>query len=156
MTETIRHITRIANTDLKGTQQALYALPHVKGIGLMYAHAVFKVAGIDGTRKIGTLTDEELKRVEDIIKNPTKFGIPEWLLDRRKDPETGQDKHLVTNDLIFVQDNDVKQMKKMKCWKGVRHMLGQPVRGQKTRSNFRKGKGNVMGVRVASKKSGTT
>lgn len=156
MTETLRHITRIANTDLKGTQQTLYALPNVKGIGLMYAHAVCKVAGIDGARKIGSLTDEELKRIEDIIKNPTKFGIPEWLLDRRKDPETGLDKHLVTNDLIFVQDNDIKLMKKMKCWKGVRHMLGQPVRGQKTRSNFRKGKGNVMGVKVTSKKSGTT
>jgi small subunit ribosomal protein S13 len=156
MTETLRHITRIANTDLKGTQQILYALPYVKGIGLMYSHAVCKVAGIDGSRKIGSLTDEELKRIEEIVKNPTKFGIPEWLLDRRKDPETGLDKHLVTNDLIFVQDNDIKLMKKMKCWKGVRHMLGQPVRGQKTRSNFRKGKGNVMGVKVASKKSGTT
>ncbi|MEK6849550.1 MAG: 30S ribosomal protein S13 [Nanoarchaeota archaeon] len=156
MAETIRHITRVANTDMKGTQQTLYALPNVKGIGLMYSHAVCKVAGIDGNRKIGTLTDEELKRIEDIIKNPLKFGIPEWMLDRRKDPETGLDKHLVTNDLIFVQDNDIKLMKKMKCWKGVRHMLGQPVRGQKTRSNFRKGKGNVMGVKLTSKKSGTT
>jgi small subunit ribosomal protein S13 len=156
MADNIRHIVRIANTDLKGTKHILHALANIKGVGVMYANAVCAVSGTEPRRKVGTLTDEEVRRMDEIIKNPLKFGIPEWLLDRRKDPETGQDKHLVTNDLIFAQENDVKMMKKMKTWKGVRHMMGLPVRGQKMRSHFRKNKGNVMGVKVASKKSGTT
>ncbi len=155
MTE-MKHIVRIANTDLKGTKQMLPGLADIKGIGFMYANAVCSVAGIDVHRKLGTLTDEEARRLDEIAKNPVKFGIPEWLVNRRKDPETGIDKHVLTNDLLFIQENDVKMMKKMKSWKGIRHMLGQPVRGQKTRSNFRKGKGNVMGVKVTSKKSSTT
>jgi small subunit ribosomal protein S13 len=156
MAENVRHIVRIANTDLKGTKHTLYALADIKGVGVMYGNAVCAAAGIDTTRKVGTLTDEEVRRMDEIIKNPTKFGIPEWMLDRRKDPETGVDKHIVTNDLLFIQENDIKMMKKMKSWKGVRHMQGAPVRGQRTRSNFRKNKGNVMGVRVAAKKSGTS
>ena len=152
----LKHIVRIANTDLKGTKQTAIALSDVKGIGIMLAHALCQTANIEGARAAGSLTDAELHRIDEILKEPTKFGIPDWLLNRRKDPETGTHRHLVTNDMVFVQENDVKMMKKMKSWKGVRHMLGQPVRGQKTRSNFRKGKGNVMGVKVASKKSGTT
>ncbi|HSU73284.1 MAG TPA: 30S ribosomal protein S13 [Candidatus Binatia bacterium] len=156
MAENLRHIVRIANTDLKGTKHILYALADIKGVGVMYANAVCAVAGTDTRRKVGSLTDEEVRRMDEIIKNPLKFGIPEWLLDRRKDPETGIDKHVVTNDLVFVQENDVKMMKKMKSWKGIRHILDLPVRGQRVRSNFRKNKGNVMGVKVATKKSGTT
>ena len=152
----VKHIVRIANTDLKGTKQIVIALSDVKGIGMMFAHALCQVGNLDGRRAVGTLTDAELQRIDEILKQPTKFGIPDWLLNRRQDPELGANRHMVTNDMIFVQENDVKMMTKMKCWKGVRHMLGQPVRGQKTRSKFRKNKGNVMGVRVASKKGGTT
>ena len=43
----------------------------------------------------------------------------------------------------------MKTQKKIKGYKGIRHMLGQPVRGQRTRGNFRKNKGKVMGVKLA-------
>ena len=156
MAEQLRHIVRVANTDLKGAKHILYALAAIKGVGVMYANAVCADAGMDPTRKTGSLTDEEVRRVDEIVKEPLKFGIPEWLLDRRRDPVTGKDTHLVSNDLQFAKENDIKMMKKIKTWKGVRHMTDQPVRGQSTRSNFRRNKGNVMGVKVASKKSGTT
>ena len=93
------------------------------------------------------MSEAETKRIEEVIVNPLKFGIPSWMLNRRKDMETGEDRHLVVNDLIFTQETDVKMMKKMRTYKGVRHMLGGPVRGQRTRSNFRKNKGKVMGVK---------
>jgi small subunit ribosomal protein S13 len=55
--------------------------------------------------------------------------------------------HLITTELDLTIDNDLKRMKKVKSYKGVRHMLGQPVRGQRTKSNFRKNKGKVsLGV----------
>ena len=49
--------------------------------------------------------------------------------------------------MSFTQDNDIKMLKKIKSYKGIRHSLGLPVRGQRTRSNFRKNKGKVMGVK---------
>ena len=49
--------------------------------------------------------------------------------------------------MAFTQDNDIKMMKKMRSYKGIRHSLGLPVRGQRTKSNFRKNKGKVLGVR---------
>ena len=92
------------------------------------------------------------EKIEEIIKEPSKYKIPSWLFNRRKDPEDNQDKHLIGSNLTFTQENDVKMMKKMKSYKGIRHMLGLPVRGQRTRSNFRKNKGNVLGVK---RKEGT-
>jgi small subunit ribosomal protein S13 len=56
---------------------------------------------------------------------------------------------------MFTKDNDIKLMRKIKSYKGTRHSAGQPVRGQRTKSNFRKSKGKVMGVkRKAGAKSG--
>ena len=156
MADNYKHLVRIANTDLNGSKQTLYALTHVKGVGHMYAHAVCVVAGMDPRRKLGQLTDEEVRRIDEIVKNPLKFGIPEWAVNRRRDPSSGQNMHILTNDLIFITENDIKMMKKMKTWKGIRHIQGQPVRGQSTRSNFRANKGKVMGVKVSSRKTGTT
>jgi small subunit ribosomal protein S13 len=122
-------------------------LARVKGVGINLAHAACRVANVPVEKKAGTLSDTEVKRIDEILKNPAAAGIPAWLLNRRKDPETGQQRHVLSGDLQFAVENDIKIMKKIKCYKGVRHMLGQPVRGQRTRSNFRKNKGKVLGVK---------
>ena len=62
------------------------------------------------------------------------------MVNRRKDIETGEDRHLVGVDLKFMQEQDIKRMIKIKSYKGVRHMFGLPVRGQRTRSSFRGGR----------------
>ena len=147
-----KHLVRIANTDLKGEKAIVYALKDVRGIGVPFAHAICSVLGIDGLSKIGNITDTDMKRIDDVIKLPTKHGIPPWMFNRRLDMETGENKHVVTNDLIFHKDNDIKFMKRIKTYKGVRHSLNQPVRGQRTRSNFRANKGKVVGVKTAGKK----
>ena len=55
--------------------------------------------------------------------------------------------HLINTDLDLSKDGDIKRMKKVKSYKGLRHTWGLPVRGQRTRSNFRKNKGKVsLGV----------
>ena len=54
--------------------------------------------------------------------------------------ETGNDGHLLTSDLDFTKDNDIKRMRKIKSYRGNRHTRGLPVRGQRTRGSFRKGK----------------
>ncbi len=143
----LRLLVRIANTDLDGKKTIAFTLANIKGVGIPFAHAACRVAKISVTKKAGALSESEIKKLEEVIKDPIKAGMPAWLVNRRYDVDTGQDKHLISGDLQFVIDNDIKMMKKMKSYRGVRHSLGQPVRGQRTRSNFRKNKGKVMGVR---------
>jgi small subunit ribosomal protein S13 len=140
MTEQVKGIVRISGVDVKGENLLFTSLIRIKGVGGPFANAICRVNNLDRNKKIGSLTDEEIKKIEETMKNPAKFGIPRWMLDRRKDLETGEDRHLVGTDLKFMQEQDVKRMISMKSYKGVRHMFGLPVRGQRTRSSFRKGR----------------
>ncbi len=146
----LKHLVRIANTDLEGNKLIVFALSNIKGVGIPFANAACRIAGISVNKKAGALSEAEVKKLEEVVKNPVKAGFPPWMINRRFDTETGQNKHLLSADLQFTIENDIKTMKKIKCYKGVRHILGQPVRGQRTRSNFRKNKGKVMGVRRSS------
>lgn len=148
-----RHIVRIANTDLDGNKPICHALRKIKGIGFMFANAICNSTGIDKDKKTGNLTESDIKRLDEVIKNPAKHGFPAWLFNRRNDYDTGEDKHLITSDIKFTIENDIKMLRMIKAYRGVRHSLGLPTRGQKTRSNFRKNKGNVLGVK-RSKKTG--
>lgn len=141
-----KHIIRVVNVDLPGDKPIHWALTNIKGIGINFADAVCSLAQVPKEVKAGNVTEEQIKRLNDIITNPLKNGIPSWMINRRKDAETGEDKHLITGTLTYVQDNDIKMMKKMRSYKGIRHIHGQPVRGQRTRSNFRRNKGKVVGV----------
>ena len=147
-----KHLVRIANTDLEGKKAVVYALKDINGVGVPLGHAVCYVANIDGLSKIGDLSDAQIQKLEEIVRAPGKFGIPSWLFNRQMDLDTGEHKHLVSNDLIFQRENDLKLLKRIKCYRGVRHMQNAPVRGQRTRSNFRANKGKVMGVRTGGAK----
>jgi len=135
-----RYILRIANTDLNGEKPIVMALQKIKGVSHMYASAMCYVCGIDKRKKAGDLTEAEEKRLNDMIRTPRQAGIPEWMLNRRNDPEVGEDVHLIGSDIAYVRENDIKRMKKVKSNKGMRHAAGLPVRGQRTKSNFRKNK----------------
>lgn len=142
-----KHLVRIANTDLDGNKPLYYALTKIKGIGYIFANAILSATKIERKKKTGYLTDGEVKLIDDILKNPLKHKLPAWLFNRKRDFESGDDSHLTGGDLDFYKENDIKLMKKIKCYKGVRHIYGLPVRGQRTKSNFRKNKGKVMGVK---------
>lgn len=140
-----RHIVRIANTDLDGNKKIVDAMRKIKGVGFSFANALCQLAQVDAMKKAGYLVPEEVKRIDETIANTSKLA-PAWLLNRRKNAEDGTDKHLTGADLTFAQENDIRFMMQIRSYKGVRHSLGAPVRGQRTRSNFRKNKGKVMGV----------
>lgn len=152
--ENYKHIVRVVNTDLDGSKPILHSIRKIKGIGAMYANMVCTLAKVDKTKKTGTLTESDVAKLDDVIKNPAKYHVPTWMMNRRKDYESGEDMHLITSNLDFHSGNDVKMMRKIKSYKGVRHSLGQPTRGQRTKSNFRRNKGKVMGVTKA--KPGST
>jgi len=145
--ENFRHIVRINNTDLKGEKKIGHQLTKIKGIGFMFANFVCHAAKIDTEKKAGDLSDEEIKKIDEIIKDPLKYNVPDWMINRRKEIETGEKRHLTTSDLTFAVETDIRRMRKIKTYKGMRHSIGQPVRGQRTRSNFRRNKGKVMGVK---------
>jgi len=61
------------------------------------------------------------------------------MLNRNGDMNTGENKHIIMNDLIFAVTQDVDREKKMYSWKGYRHAYGQKVRGQRTKNTGRSG-----------------
>ena len=62
------------------------------------------------------------------------------MFNRRKDPQTRRDTHLITSDLDIRVKEDIELMKETRSWKGIRHSLGLKVRGQKTKTSARKGR----------------
>ncbi|MDH5482747.1 MAG: 30S ribosomal protein S13 [Candidatus Bathyarchaeota archaeon] len=145
MSQEFRHILRIIDTDVDGTLKASYALTKIRGISLNLANAILKKAEVNPEVRSGFLTETEIERIEGIISEPTKHGLPSWLLNRRKDLETGKDMHLITADLVLRSKMDIDQMKEMKSWRGYRHAYGLKVRGQRTKTTGRKGK--ALGVK---------
>ena len=140
-------IVRILHTDIIGRKQLYTGLTKIKGVSWSFANAICNKLCLDKKRKISSLKSEEIEKIQNFIKNPE---LPAFLLNRRKDLDTGNDMHLLTTDLELRKEFDVKRLKKIRSYRGLRHALGQPTRGQRTRSHFRQ-KGKVVGVIKKSK-----
>ncbi len=138
------NIIRVAETNLDGSKPVRLAIQRIRGVGNMFGNAVSIVSRF-GDRKLESLSQEELKKLVEIIQNPEKFAIHSWMFNRRKDPIKGMDRHLGASTLEFAMKMDINEMKKLKTYKGIRHSYGLPVRGQRTRGSFRKGK--AVGVK---------
>jgi len=153
----IKVLIRVLNTDLDGEKSLISELKKIKGISHTMSKAICTVSGYDPDLKLGSLKEPDIQKIEDIIREPIKFGVPNFLVNRRKDVESGKDLHMSAVDLETSRRFDIQRMVDLKTYKGVRHMLGLPVRGQRTRSSFRKGR--VVGVirkevKIAMKKTG--
>jgi small subunit ribosomal protein S13 len=141
-------LVRISSKDIEGKSSVYSGLTKIKGVSWGVSNAICKKLGIDKNKKIGALTDTEIKKIEDFLKNPE---LPEFLLNRRKDLETGEDKHLTGVGLEFRKDFDLKRLKMIKCYRGIRHMMGLPMRGQRTKSNFRRNRTKGSGIKKKNK-----
>ena len=140
MSQEYRHILRIMGTDVEGTLKTIYAVTKVKGVSLSLANAILKKAGINPDLRVGYLTEAEVNRIEEIIKEPAKYNLPNWLFNRRKDAETGKNIHLISADLVLRTKMDIDQAKEIRSWRGYRHAYGLKVRGQRTKTTGRAGK----------------
>ena len=145
MPEEFRHIIRIADTDLEGSLKVAHALTSIKGIGVRLANVIVEKAGLDSETRLGFLSDVNVKKIEDIIENPLKYGLPSWLLNRQKDVETGKDHHIIGSDMVLQVKTDIDKMKRIKSWRGFRHAYGLKVRGQRTKTTGRSKK--ALGVK---------
>jgi len=145
MSQEFRHILRITGTDMQGTLKTVYALTEIKGISLSLSNAILKKAGVNPDVRVGLLTEAEIAKIEEIVANPAKYNIPNWLLNRRKDAETGKDTHIISADLVLKTKMDIDHAKEIRSWRGYRHAYGLKVRGQRTKTTGRAGK--ALGVK---------
>ncbi len=139
----LRGIVRIAGKDVMGGTRLDRGLMRVRGVShttsKVFASIIAEELGISPTEKAGKLTDEQIEKADKILASMHTRKIPHYLLNRRKDPETGKDVHVIMNDLAFAQRQDIEREKKLYTWKGYRHAYGKKVRGQRTRNTGRKG-----------------
>jgi len=133
-----KYIVRLASTDLDGWRPVMYALSDIKGIGVRTGAMVSDMVGVDRKQRIGNLNEEQIARLQGAL-NEFSVNAPMWALNRQYDWETGEDKHVFGPDWQLEVRNDINRMKKIRSYRGVRHEAGKKVRGQRTKSNGRKG-----------------
>lgn len=76
-------------------------------------------------------------------------------MNRRKDVESGEEKHLTGTDLDLRKDFDIKKLKKIKSYRGLRHTAGLPTRGQRTKAHFRSNRKKGSGIKKKAAKENT-
>lgn len=121
---------RIASTNIPNDKKIAYALPYVFGIGMTLAAKILKDAGIDGNIRAKDLTEAQQDKLRAIVE---------------KDYKT-------EGDLRREIMSNIKRLKDVKCYRGIRHMKHLPVRGQRTKTNSRTVRGNVRKTAVSGKK----
>ena len=136
--EDFRYIVRMANTDLDGTRSVAYALTAIPGVGIRVAEGLADLAGVPRYERLGNLSETQTDSIEASLGNLGET-VPEWMVNRPRDWETGLDMHVFGSDVEVRRRDDINRMKMIRSYKGVRHESGQKVRGQRTRSNGRTG-----------------
>jgi len=124
-------MARIAGIDLPKNKQGEIGLTYIYGIGRSTAQKILSLAGVDLHKKVQEWTDDEQNRIRAIIND--NFKIEGALRSE-------------------VQMN-IKRLMDIGCYRGIRHRIGLPVRGQSTKNNARTRKGRKK--TVANKKKAT-
>ena len=141
--EEFRHIVRILDADLDGKRSVAYSLCGIPGVGRRVAKTIVISTGIDPRAKMGELSDSEIERLKSAV-NSVEKRLPWWMLNRRKDLISGEDKHIMGSDLVLKLRDDINLLRKIRSYRGIRHERGLRVRGQRTKSTGRRGM--VVGV----------
>ena len=137
------HLVRLAGVVVPGTMTIPKALRKINGIGPRIAESILLPLGFAADMKVGNLKEPEILEIEKKLENINTL-LPPWMLNRRRDFATGVDFHKLGPELDMTRREDINREKKIKTYRGMRHILGQPVRGQRTRSSFRTG--TTLGV----------
>lgn len=112
---------RIGGVNIPENKQILIALTYIYGVGLALSKKILKESGIVQSRRTSELTAEEINKIKEIIEKNYKI-------------EGELKREIMTN---------IKRLKDISSWRGMRHSRGLPVRGQRTRTNTRTVRGNV-------------
>ena len=112
-------MARIAGVDLPRDKRVEIGLTYIYGIGRVSANKILAVANVNPDTRVRELTDEEVKRLSEIIAEG----------------------YMVEGDLRREVALNIKRLQEIGCYRGIRHRKGLPVRGQKTKTNARTRKG---------------
>ena len=134
-------LVRVLGKDIRGDIKVGPALTKINGISWALSNAICKSLELDRKQRIQDVSKENMEKIEEFIKTP---NVPGFLKNRQKDLEDGEDKHVSGSDLRLRKEFDLKRLKKIKSYKGVRHTAGLPVRGQRTKANFRRNRGKSV------------
>ena len=140
MSKEFNYIVRLGGANLDGTKLIPYALCDLKGIGIRVSKTLVKKLGLSSQDRMGSISDADVRRLEESLENLASSGLPTWMLNRRKDPQTGQNLHILGSDLQFRVKDDIDVLRETRSWKGDRHARGLKVRGQRTKTAARKGR----------------
>jgi small subunit ribosomal protein S13 len=133
-----KYIVRIANTNIDGNFTIAQGLTAIKGIGIRLATVIADKLELKRSNKVGDLSDDEVERISNAVEN-LKDDVPSWMLNRQKDIDTGENLHIISAEIALMFRDDLNRLKKIRCYRGIRHEQGQKVRGQRTRANGRSG-----------------
>jgi small subunit ribosomal protein S13 len=125
-------VARIAGVDIPKNKQVEISLQYVFGIGSTLSRKILTQVGIDPTIKARDLTDEETNRIREYVDNNCK----------------------VEGELRKETNLNIKRMIEIGCYRGLRHRMGLPVRGQRTRTNARAKRGARRTVAGRGKRRG--
>ena len=112
-------MARIAGVDLPRDKRVEIGLTYIYGIGLTSSKRILADAGVDPDTRVRDLTDEEVKKISNVI----------------------DDTQLVEGDLRRETQLNLKRLREINCYRGIRHRKSLPSRGQKTKTNARTRKG---------------
>lgn len=124
-------MARIASVTIPNEKQVWIALTYVYGVGCTTSKAILAEAKIEPTTRVKDLTEAEVQKINDLISA----------------------KCTVEGDLKRLVTNNIKRLKDINSYKGVRHKAGLPVNGQRTRTNARTRKGKAIAVGGAQPKA---
>jgi small subunit ribosomal protein S13 len=132
------YILRMADSDIDGLRPIAIGLTSIKGIGMRTSQQICRLADLDGKKLGGHLSDDEQDRLRNSI-DEYATTVPWWLVNRQRDLETNEDAHIVATEVKLTRDDDITRIAGVKAYRGIRHRTGHKVRGQRLRSNGRKG-----------------
>ncbi len=124
-------MARIASVTIPSEKQVWIALTYVYGIGRTTSKAILAEAKIEPTTRVKDLTEADIQKINDLIGSH----------------------HTVEGDLKRLVTNNIKRLKDINSYKGIRHKAGLPVNGQRTRTNARTRKGKAIAVGGAQPKA---
>ena len=124
-------MVRIVSTNIPDNKTIRIALSYIYGIGQSGSLSILKTAGIDPSRRARDLSDEELNKIREIIEK----------------------KHTVEGELKAQISQNIKRLKNINSYRGIRHSKNLPVRGQRTHTNARTKRGKKITVGSGRKKA---
>ena len=124
-------MARIAGVDLPNNKRGEIGLTYIFGIGRSSARKILEECGIDFHTKVSEWNDEQIAKIRSLISNEYK----------------------IEGELRSTVQMNIKRLMDIGCYRGIRHRIGLPVRGQSTKNNARTRKGKKK--TVANKKKAT-